>query len=241
MRKHRNDVGENNRNISQSDSFALFGDSSESANNNNNVDLFDSDTKKAQKPCSTKQSRPRHSDEKPELSEHNIAKDRPKVKRGFRALKVNKVDTGTTRTPSDNKGQDNTKRNGKDKDSGSKSGKLNATDSRLVNQTRQRKQKVQASQGGSGVHEDDDAVGKTVAFDSCPVGVFDFSSTIQRYTLQARPRKIDEFDSEIIIDGKRYKVASCSIINGEYIQGLDSNFLVHKYRGGKKHSHNVDA
>ena len=208
MRTHRNDVGENNRNISQSDSFALFGDSIESANNNNNVDLFGSDTKKVQKICSTKQSRPRRSDEKPELSERNIAQDRPKVKRGFRALKVNKVDNGTTGTPSDNKGQGNTKCNGEDKESGSKSGKFKATDNGTVNKTRQRKRKVQANQGGIGVHEDDNTAGKTVAFDSCPVGVFDFSSTIQRYTLQSRPREIDTFNSEIIIDGKRYTVAS---------------------------------
>ena len=52
--------------------------------------------------------------------------------------------------------------------------------------------------------------------------------------MQGKPRIIDDFTSEVIIDGKRYKVSSWSIHDGKYIPGLDSMFLVSKYNVNKR-------
>lgn len=61
---------------------------------------------------------------------------------------------------------------------------------------------------------------------------FDTSNTIKgACDIQDGPFYINHFDLvEIVIDNLRYKVSTWSIVGGKYIQGLDSNFLVTKFK-----------
>jgi hypothetical protein len=48
--------------------------------------------------------------------------------------------------------------------------------------------------------------------------------------LHSKPVETEDFSLvQIDIDGKTYEVSSWSIRDGDYIQGLDSNFLVHGF------------
>ena len=220
-------------NRAKSNSFALFGDNIVTTTSNNNIDLFSKAVKKNKETDSIKQIGSQHTDEKSESPELSNKEIRHQAKRGFRSLKINQCNISSESDSTDVKGQNDSKADGGSKPSGSKSGKVKANDSGSVTKTRRNKRKVQKDEGGTGVHENDNSNSKVVDYNKYPVGEFEITDRIQNYSIQAKPRVINDFLAEVIINGYRYKVSPWSIKDGQYVQGLDSNFLVSKYKVGK--------
>ena len=230
----------NGRNITtgnrkKSNSFALFGDNIVTTTSNNTIDLFSKSVKKSKETGCIKQIGSQYTDEKSESFEFSVKKVGHQAKRGFRSLKINKDHIGSESDSIDTKGQGYSKIKGGDKSSGTESRKLKTKDNRSVSKVGRNKRKIQKVEGGTGVHENDNSNSKVenVDFRKYPIGEFDVTDKIQNYSIQGQPRIIDDFTCEVIIDGKRYKVSPWSIKGGQYIQGLDSIFLVSKYHVGK--------
>jgi hypothetical protein len=221
----------NNR--AKSNSFALFGDNIVTATSNNTIDLFNKTVKKSKKTDCTKQIGSQHVDEKPESPEFSIKEVGHQAKRGFRSLKINKDNIGSESDSIDVKGQGCSKINGGDKSSGTESRKLKTKDNRSVSKVGRNKRKIQKNERGTGNRKNNNTNSETLDFKKYPIGKFDVTNKIQNYPIQGQPRIIDDFTYEVIIDGKRYKVSPWSIKGGQYIQGLDSIFLVSKYKVGK--------
>lgn len=220
-------------NRTKSNSFALFGDNIVTTTSNNTIDLFSKAVKKSKETDCIKQIGSQHVDEKPESPELNIKEVRHQTKRGFRSLKINKEHIGSESDSIDVKGQGSSKINGGDKSSGAKSRKLKTKDNRSVSKAGRNQRKVQKSEGGAGVHENNNTNSKVIDYTKYPVGEFEITDRIQNYSIQAKPRAINNLLVEVIINGYRYKVSPWSIKDSQYIQGLDSNFLVSKYTAGK--------
>ena len=220
-------------NSTKSNSFALFGDNIVTTTSNNNIDLFSKAVKKSKETNCTKQIRSQHTDEKPESPEFSIKEVGHQAKRGFRSLKINKNNIGSESDSIDVKGQGGSKINGGDKSSGNESRKFKTKDNRSVSKVGRNQRKVQKDEGGTGVHENDNSNSKVVDYNKYPVGEFEITDRIQNYSIQAKPRVINDFLVEVIINGYRYKVSPWSIKDGQYVQGLDSNFLVSKYKVGR--------
>ena len=228
----------NGRNITtgnrkKSNSFALFGDNIVTTTSNNTIDLFSKSVKKSKETDCIKPIGSQHVDEKPESPELSIKEIGHQAKRGFRSLKINKDNIGSESDSIDVKGQGGSKINGGDKSSGTESRKLKTKDNRSVSKVGRNQRKVQKDKGGTGVHENDNSNSKVVDYNKYPVGEFEITDRIQNYSIQAKPRVINDFLAEVIINGYRYKVSPWSIKDGQYVQGLDSNFLVSKYNIGK--------
>lgn len=233
MARTKNNGRQTTTDITKSNSFALFGDGITVSNNSNNVDLFSKAVKKNKETYSIKQIGSQHTDEKSESPELSNKEIRHQAKRGFRSLKINKDNISSESDSTDVKGQNDSKTYGGSKPSGRKSGKVKANDSGSVIKTRRNKRKVQKDEGGTGVHENDNSNSKVVDYNKYPVGEFEITDRIQSYSIQAKPRVINDFLVEVIINGYRYKVSHWSIKDGQYVQGLDSNFLVSKYKVGR--------
>ena len=216
-------------NRAKSNSFALFGDNIVTTTSNNTIDLFSKAVKKSKETDCIKQIGSQHVDEKPESPELSIKEVRHQTKRGFRSLKINKDNIGSESDSIDVKGQGGSKINGGDKSSGTESRKLKTKDNRSVSKVGRNQRKVQKNEGGTGIHKNNTSNSETLDFSKYPIGEFDVTNKIQNYSIQWKPRIIDDFTYEVIIDGKRYKVSPWSIKGGQYIQGLDSIFLVSKY------------
>ena len=228
----------NGRNITtgnrkKSNSFALFDDNSVTTTSNNTIDLFSKSVKKSKETGCIKQIGSQYTDEKSESSEFSVKKVGHQAKRGFRSLKINKDHIGSESDSIDTKGQGYSKIKGGDKSSGTESRKLKTKDNRSVSKVGRNKRKIQKVEGGAGVHENDNSNPEVIDYNKYPVGEFEITDGIQNYSIQGQPRVIDDFNYDVIIDGKRYKVSSWSIKGEQYIQGLDSNFLVSKYNVGK--------
>ena len=219
----------------KSNSFALFGDNIVTTTSNNNIDLFSKAVKKSKETDCIKPIGSQHVDEKPESPELSIKEIGHQAKRGFRSLKVNKDNIDAESNTSNTERQDRTKTDRGNKPSGSKPGNVSSNDNKSVTKTGRGERKVQKDEGRTGVHENDNSNSKVenVDFRKYPIGEFDVTDKIQNYSIQGQPRIIDDFTCEVIIDGKRYKVSPWSIKGGQYIQGLDSIFLVSKYHVGK--------
>lgn len=220
-------------NRAKSNSFALFGDNIVTTTSNNTIDLFSKAVKKSKETDCTKQIGSQHTDEKPESSEFGIKEVGHQAKRGFRSLKINKDNIGSESDSIDVKGQGCSKIDGGDKSSGTESRKLKTKDNRSVSKVGRNQRKVQKNEGGTGISKNNNSNSETLDFSKYPIGEFDVTDKIRNYSIQGQPRIIDDSNYEVIIDGKRYKVSSWSIKEGQYIQGLDSNFLVSKYIVGK--------
>ena len=220
-------------NSTKSNSFALFGDNIVTTTSSNTIDLFSKSVKKSKETDCIKQIGSQHVDEKPESPELSIKEIGHQTKRGFRSLKINKDSIGSESDSIDVKGQNNSKIEGGSKQSGSKSGKVKSNDSGSVTKIRRNQRKVQKDEGGTGVPENDNSNSKVVDYNKYPVGEFEITDRIQNYSIQAKPRVINDFLVEVIINGYRYKVSPWSIKDGQYVQGLDSNFLVSKYKVGR--------
>jgi len=233
MARTKNNGRQTTTDITKSNSFALFGDGITVSNNSNNVDLFSKAVKKNKETDSIKQIGSQHTDEKSESPELSNKEIRHQAKRGFRSLKINQDNISSESDSTDVKGQNDSKTDGGSKPSGSKSGKVKANDSGSVIKTRRNKRKVQKDEGGTGVHENDNSNSKVVDYNKYPVCEFEITDRIQNYSIQAKPRVINDFLVEVIINGYRYKVSPWSIKDGQYVQGLDSNFLVSKYKVGR--------
>lgn len=216
-------------NRTKSNSFALFGDNIVTTTSNNTIDLFSKAVKKSKETDCIKQIGSQHVDEKPESPELSIKEVRHKAKRGFRSLKINKDNIGSEGDSIDVKGQSGSKINGGDKPSGTESRKFKTEDNRSVYKVGRNQQRVQENEGGTGIRKNNNSNSETLDFSKYPIGEFDVTDKIQNYSIQGQPRIIDDFTYEIIIDGKRYKVSQWSIKGGQYIQGLDSIFIVSKY------------
>ena len=217
----------------KSNSFALFGDNAYTVGSNN-IDLFDKVVKKSKDTNVTEQYGSQHTDEKPESSKHGDKENRPQAKRGFRSLKVNKDNIDAESNTSNTERQDRTKTDRGNKPSGSKPGNVSSNDNKSVTKTGRGERKVQKDKGRTGVHKNDGSDTETLDLRNVPIGKFSVTDKINTYSIQGKPRIIDDFTSEVIIDGKRYKVSSWSIRDGKYIQGLDSMFLVSKYNVNKR-------
>lgn len=68
------------------------------------------------------------------------------------------------------------------------------------------------------------------------INVFPPSTSLQSVIkIDSKPIPTDEFDKvEISIKGEHYHVSPWAVVNGEYIQGLDSKFLVHSFVANKR-------
>ena len=234
MTRIKNNGRKSTTDAAKSNSFALFGDDVVVHNNNSDVDLFSKAVKKSKEAGSSEQIGSQHSDEKPELSELNDKVVRYQAKRGFRSIKVNKDNIASESGSADVKGQSNTETDRGSKPFGNKPGKVKPVNNGSVNKAGRRNKEVQKSEGGTGVHENNNSDPKVVDYSKYPVGEFKSTDRIQNYTIKGAPRIIDDFLSEIIIDGYRYTVSSWAIKDGQYIQGLDSKFLISKYKVSKK-------
>ena len=234
MARTKNNGRQTTTDITKSNSFALFGDGITVSNNSNNVDLFSKAVKKNKETDSIKQIGSQHTDEKsksPELSNKEI---RHQAKRGFRSLKVNKDNIDAESHTSNTERQDRTKTDRGNKPSGSKPGSVTSNNNESVTKTGRGERKVQKDKGRTGVRKNDGSDTETLDLRNVPIGKFSVTDKINTYSIQGKPRIIDDFTSEVIIDGKRYKVSSWSIHDGKYIQGLDSMFLVSKYNVNKR-------
>lgn len=220
-------------NRTKSNSFALFGDNIVTTTSNNTIDLFSKAVKKSKETDCIKQIGSQHVDEKPESPELSIKEVRHQAKRGFRSLKINKDNIGSEGDSIDVKGQGGSKINGGDKSSGTESRKLKTKDNRSISKVGRNQRNVQKNEGGTGVQENDNSNSKVIDYNKYPVGEFEITDRIQNYSIQAKPRVINDFLVEVLINGYKYKVSPWSIKDGQYIQGLDSNFLVSKYTVGK--------
>ena len=232
-RRKTNDGNITTDNRTKSNSFALFGDNIVTTTSSNTIDLFSKSVKKSKETDCIKQIGSQHVDEKPESPELSIKEVRHQTKRGFRSLKINKDNIGSESDSIDVKGQGGSKINGGDKSSGTESRKLKTKDNRFVSKVGRNQRKVQKDEGGTGVQENDNSISKVVDYNKYPVGEFEITDMIQNYSIQAKPRVINDFLVEVIINGYRYKVSPWSIKDGQYVQGLDSNFLVSKYKVGR--------
>lgn len=232
-RRKTNDGNITTDNRTKSNSFALFGDNIVTTTSSNTIDLFSKSVKKSKETDCIKQIGSQHVDEKPESPELSIKEIGHQAKRGFRSLKINKDNIGSESDSIDVKGQGGSKINGGDKSSGTESRKLKTKDNRSVSKVGRNQRKVQKDEGGTGVQENDNSISKVVDYNKYPVGEFEITNMIQNYSIQAKPRVINDFLVEVIINGYRYKVSPWSIKDGQYVQGLDSNFLVSKYKVGK--------
>ena len=232
-RRKTNDGNIITDNRTKSNSFALFGDNIVTTTSSNTIDLFSKSVKKSKETDCIKQIGSQHVDEKPESLELSIKEIGHQAKRGFRSLKINKDNIGSESDSIDVKGQGGSKINGGDKSSGTESRKLKTKDNRSVSKVGRNQRKVQKDEGGTGVQENDNSISKVVDYNKYPVGEFEITDMIQNYSIQAKPRVINDFLVEVIINGYRYKVSPWSIKDGQYVQGLDSNFLVSKYKIGR--------
>jgi hypothetical protein len=220
----------------KSNSFALFGDDSLVSMGNNSVNNTDKKVQETKTSGKTEQIGSQSVDEKPKSVESGVVQGRYQAKRGFRALKNNKDDIVTESGSSDVKGQSNKETDGAGNGSGTKQQRINKADNRSDNKTRRNKRKVQKSEGGSGVHEGIDSSCETITdYTKYKLREFEVTNKVQNYSITGKPRKTkDDFLVEVIIDGFRYRVSPWSIKGNQYIQGLDSNFLVKKYKVGKR-------
>ena len=233
VRKNNNGRNTTTDNRKESNSFALFGNNITSSTNNNNIDLFSKAVKKTKESCVVEQIGSQHVNEKSKSSEHSVKEVGYQAKRGFRSLKINQNNTITEGCSINAEGQSSSKTDGGSESSGIKPRNIKANNKGSVTKTGRNKRKIQKSEGGTGVHEDDNSNSKVVDYDKYPVGEFEITDRIQNYSIQAKPRVIDDFTSEVLIDEKRYKVSPWSIKNDKYIQGYDSIFLVTKYKINK--------
>lgn len=229
MTRKKND----NLDSTKSNSFALFGDDSLVSMGNHHVNNHDKKVQETKTSGKTEQIGSQPVDEKPKSVEPGIAQGRYQAKRGFRSLKNNKDNIVTESSTNNVKGQSDQEADGGSNDSGTKQQRITKTDNGSDNKTRRNKRKVQKDEGGTGVHENDNSNSKVVDYNKYPVGEFKITDRIQNYSIQAKPRVINDFLVEVIINGYRYKVSPWSIKDGQYVQGLDSNFLVSKYKVGR--------
>lgn len=223
-------------NIKESNSFALFGDDSLVSMGNDHINNTDKKVQEVKTSGKAEQIGSQSANEKPESVERGASQSGYKAKRGFRSLKINKDDIVTEGCSSYVEGQSDQKVDGGNNGSGCKQQRRNKTDNGSDNKAGRNKQKVQKCKGGIGVHEGVDSSCETVIdYKSYKLREFDVTNKIKNYIITGKPRKTkDDFIVEVIIDGFRYKVSSWSIKGNQYIQGLDSNFLVRKYKVNKK-------
>ena len=232
MTRKKND----NLDSTKSNSFALFGDDSLVSMGNHHVNNHDKKVQETKTSGKTEQIGSQPVDEKPKSVEPGIEQGRYQAKRGFRSLKNNKDNIATESSTNNVKGQSDQEADGGSNDSGTKQQRITKTDNGSDNKTRRNKRKVQKSKGGDGVHEGINTSCETITdYTKYKLKEFDVTDKVQNYSITGKPRKTkDDFLVEVIIDGFRYRVSPWSIKGNQYIQGLDSNFLVKKYKVGKR-------
>ena len=226
----------NNKNVPEgSDSFALFGDDVCVHLDNRNTVVLNKDEQEAEKTKFEKQTGAQSADEKPDKSEHGSEKTGRKIRRGFRALESNKNFIGSESDADAVKGSSRSKTDGQREHVGNEQQNFDKANTRRVRRTRRTKSSISNDEGGNGVQKHGTTATETVDISAYPLKEFETTSVIQNYAINGKPKKTDEFGTvEVLIDGVRRKVSEWAIKDGQYIQGLDSRFLVSKYKTGKK-------
>lgn len=216
--------------VVESDSFALFSDEpfvSVVAGSDDNGIGQEKEDKEIQ---AEERSGAQAADEEPEHAEHPCEKAHHTPKRGFRAIKNVEGDSRAKDSPvrerrhGDEEAVEGNREIGKPEEGSDRStrGKVKGT--------RRAKQKVQEGEGGAGSGKDDRKDREVdVEYDKYPISEFEPSSKVITKKITGKPRETeDKFTVEIVIDGLRYKVSRNSVRDGNYIQGLDSMFIVSK-------------
>ena len=232
--KSRSNGRNNTSSRTKSNSFALFDDNIAATKCSNNIDLSSKNNKKDKEADINKQTGSQHVDEKPESPELGNKEIRHQAKRGFRSLKIDKDNSGSESHSVDVEGQSCAKTNRRHKQTGIELQNITENDNRSISGTKRNKRQIQKNERRTGIHENNNTDTKNINYNSYPVGQFEITDKLQSYNILTTPKEIDSFVSEVIIEGKRYKVSSWSIRGDQYIQGLDSLFLVYKYKYKKK-------
>lgn len=231
-RKESNDSS-NKRNNKQSDSFALFTDDDVVRVVSDNNDTTHKAKEKVQKRTATKQSGSQAVDEKPNCVKPTTKEALFHANRGFRAIKKHQNNACAASDTDDKQGQISER---VVREVGDSKKKLQGSGRRSKGsdgKTDGSKRKVQKSEGGTSVSKRKDSSGETLEkrMSSFKLKEFDVTDRIQNHNIVLGPRETDRWDVvEIVIGDYRYKVSPWSIRDGQYIQGLDSRFLVSKYR-----------
>ena len=220
----------------ESNSFALFGDDSlYSCIRDTNRKTCDA-VKKNKDDRISESAGSQSAYEEPKQSEHNVQKCGHKAKRGFRSLEINKIHTHTESCSDHVERQCCTKNDGENGIIGKEQLNATAKGKGTEHKSGRVKREVQKGKGGGGVYERCNSSTETIIDTSkLKYKDFDDSNKIQNGFISGSPRQIKDTNLvEAIIDGYKRKVSSWSIRDGQYIQGLDSNFLVKHYKVGKR-------
>jgi hypothetical protein len=154
----------------------------------------------------------------PEQRVKDFGKHTSKTKSGN---KKDRVDNSTKDIPATGKGKRTTR---------SKSGDIKAEVSKRSGSTVDRHSKTDDGKNDKGFKRGKGEEQKTPK-QRKDVSVFPPSNVLMNSVkLHSKPVETEDFSLvQIDIDGKTYEVSSWSIRDGDYIQGLDSNFLVHGF------------
>ena len=236
-RKSASNDTNNKRIPERSNSFALFDDDDVVAVANNSDDIVRKTKKESKKRDSAKHPGSQTTDEKPDTSKSAVKETIQHSHRGFRSIKVNQVVADAKGDSVDNKGTDSTI---SDKGTGNSEEKLQGsgrTVKRTNDKVKRGKRKVQEAEGGDSVSKRKSSSGETLAkqMSAYKLREFDVTDKVNNYSIDLGPKETDRWDLvEVVIDGFRYRVSPWSIRDKQYIQGLDSHFLVSKYKVGKR-------
>lgn len=225
----RNSDGRNTTVNEKSNSFALFGDNVISRSDNN-INLFSKNRYEGKENHRTEQTGSQNINEKSESFEFRSKENGCQTERKLRTFTNDKDYSDTENCTDYVKGQSGNETERNNRNAGNESRDSTTDDTGVIGKVKRRKRKIRESEGRTGICKDNDTNTETIDYSKCPVGEFDFTNKIKNFHIQYKPRIIDNFLSEIIIEGYRYTVSSTSIIGNQYVQGLDSNFLVKKYR-----------
>jgi hypothetical protein len=219
----------------QSNSFALFGDDDLVRVDTKPIDPELQDVEKNTKGKPAEQDRSQAADEEPDKPQRGDKEAGRHPTRGFRSVKEHQSDHTTEGASSIDKGENNTDYGGKVGRSGKKEQGVSGHHKGSVGKERGTKRKVQKDEGGSTVQQGEASSGETINFSKYTLRDFEETDRAQIYSITGNPKKTkDPFIVEVIIEGFRYKVSPWSIKDGQYFQGLDSNFLVRKLRIGSQ-------
>jgi len=219
----------------QSNSFALFSDddtvSMVSRPDNTSRKVVKEDKERTE----DKQDRSQAVDEKSDKSQRSNKEVGRNTTRGFRSIKNNKVYNVPESSTSTDKGEADTEHYGKDRVAGKKEQGVPGHSKGSISQKRGNKRKVQKTEGGSTVQQGESSIGEVVDYSKYKLKDFDETDRTQIYSITGKPKKTkDPFIVEVIIEGFKYKVSPWSIKGNQYFQGLDSHFIVRKFKTGKQ-------
>lgn len=225
----------NARNSEKSNSFALFGDDDIVRVDSSSDNICQKVVKKDKEGKLSEQDRSQAVDEKSDKPQRSDKETGRHPTRGFRTVKEYKVNDTAESSSSHHKGKTDTEYDGKTGKSGKKEQGVSGHDKGSVGKKQGNKRKVQKTEGGSSVQQGEASSGEVIDYSKFKLKDFNETDRTQIYSIFGKPKRTkDPFIVEVIIEGFRYRVSPWSIKGNQYFQGLDSHFLVRKFKAGNK-------